>query len=229
LLPGVGKTLSAWHYADWHHMRGMVEGSGWSYRGFNRPDWHTLIYTPVVGVTPLRITSNLDNLVSSHAMLRTETIHSTELRRHVHGASMFTELLVIDEADRLSMGALEQVRDYYDRSHMGLILIGMPGIEKRLSRYPQLYSRVGFVHHYRALSPAALAKVLAANWSHLGLDSDDPGTQATIAAIIRTTSGNFRLVTRLLTQTQRIAHINTVDRISADVIEAARDVLVIGA
>ena len=56
------------------------------------------------------------------------------------------ELLVVDETERLSTDGLEHLRDVFDRT-----FFGMPSLEKRLSRYPQLYSRIGFAHHYRSL------------------------------------------------------------------------------
>jgi len=151
----------------------------------------------------------------------------------VHNASRasgLTELLIVDEADRLKTTGLEQVRDYYDRHTVGVILIGMPGIDKRLARYAQLYSRTGFAHEYRALTAEELTAVPARRWHTDGLASDtDEFTEGVaIATITRLTGGNFRLVDRLLSQVQRILQINHLDTGTPEVVEAAREALLIG-
>ncbi|WP_345311868.1 AAA family ATPase, partial [Kocuria gwangalliensis] len=145
-------------------------------------------------------------------------------------SSGLTELLIIDEADRLKTTGLEQVRDYYDRHTIGVILIGMPGIDKRLGRYPQLYSRVGFAHEYRPLTPEELTAVLARRWHTDGLAGEDDEFTRTvaIATIARITRGNFRLLDRLLTQIKRILDINQLETVTPEVVEAARDALLIG-
>jgi hypothetical protein len=45
----------------------------------------------------------------------------------------------------------------------------MPGFERQLARYPQLYSRIGFAHRYRPLDPTHVPPVLALHWTELGL------------------------------------------------------------
>ena len=113
---------------------------------------------------------------------------------------------------------------------MGLVLIGMPGIEKRLARYPQLYSRVGFVHQYRPLGDEELRFVLAHKWAELGLTfaPDDYTDAEALAAIARITGGNFRLVQRLFSQIERMLEINELQTITKEVVETARESLVIG-
>jgi hypothetical protein len=92
------------------------------------------------------------------------------------------------------MASLEQLRAIFDESDLGLILIGMPGLEKRLARYPQFYSRIGFVHEFRPLSQSEVRQLLLQRWmppdlALLKVAKIDPEA---IATIIRVTNGNFR-------------------------------------
>jgi len=141
-----------------------------------------------------------------------------------------TDLIIIDEADRLKTASLEQVRDIFDHSHLGIVLIGMPGLEKRLSRYPQFYSRVGFVHAFRPLSAAQVRALLRQKWVPSGVTLPEEGVadEDTLAAIIRLTGGNFRLLQQLLTQVARIMEINALQSVTSEVVEVARESLVIG-
>ena len=139
-------------------------------------------------------------------------------------------LLIVDEADRLKTQSLEQLRHLFDRGAFGLVLIGMPGLEKRLARYPQLYSRIGFVHFYRPLHADELRLVLKTHIAQLTGAQPSPGLDApeVIAAILRITAGNLRLVVRLLTQIDRILDVNGTDTVTIQIVDAAREALVIG-
>lgn len=138
-----------------------------------------------------------------------------------------TRLILIDEADRLKMASLEAARDLFDRGDWGLILIGMPGIEKRMARYPQFYSRIGFVHEFRPLGVAEIRRLLAEGWRPPGITLG-PDDEDSLARLARVTGGNFRLLHRLLAQAERIARLNGLDAITGPVVDAARESLVIG-
>jgi hypothetical protein len=59
--------------------------------------------------------------------------------------------------------------------------------------------------------------------------SKEIGEKEALAAIIRITGGNFPLLHRLIAQTARIMEINELATITTQVVEAARESLVIGA
>ena len=81
----------------------------------------------------------------------------------------------------------------------------MPGIEKRIARFPQFYSRIGFVHEFRPLDAAQVLNLLESRWAPAGVKLPDQQLlPEVIASLIRMTGGNFRLLARLLTQIERV-------------------------
>lgn len=277
--PGVGKTLSARHYANWDAIEActsLSEASGVTLKALLGSE--TVLYTPAVVNSPGQVEREIGRLRSVLRSIRVEDrerkqrvildkalkkeeaatkvlqrqvlakrdwysdpipapdpvpVYNRFTKEHYREINRLpdpTTLVVIDEADRLKMAALEQVRDIFDKGNIGVILIGMPGIEKRLARYPQLYSRVGFVHSFRPLSAAETKSLLQQKWSPSGisLPGDGVADEEAVAAVIRITGGNFRLLHRLIAQIARILEINELQIVTSQVVEAARESLVIG-
>lgn len=193
----------------------------------------TVYYTAPVAATASRIEREVMSLSASLSYLVEVAEHASRGKDDilmVYRLPKRTELVIVDEADRLKMAGLEQLRDLYDRGNFGLVLIGQPGLEKRLARYPQLYSRVGFVHQFHVLSQDETRWLLEQRWNHLGMHIrvDDFTDQEALAAIVRITGGNFRVIHRLLMQVERILEINQMHTVTKEVVEAARENLVLG-
>ncbi len=232
-VPGVGKTVSARQYAHWDELESILGPPPHRFGTVPRPDsgpWRTVFYTPGVVNTPRTVERELDGLRGTVMGLATRVAYLGDPQAVARQPRPAPELVIVDEADRLKPASLEQVRDFYDRHHVGLVLIGMPGLQKRLARYAQLYSRIGFVHHFRPLSGHELQVVIERHTHQLGLGLEVSGTtdDEVLTAIARVTRGNFRLVERLFTQIERVVQINELPTITPDVVAVASESLVIG-
>ncbi|GHF09260.1 ATP-binding protein [Aliiroseovarius zhejiangensis] len=232
---GVGKTMSARRFARWDKAEPLLTEWGprdasdaIAYEALAKS--RTVFYTPTVGGPVREVREDLRRLIARAEGSIDLALNPSMVipERHTQGS---IEVLVVDEAERLSTQSLEHVRDIFDRTGIGVILIGMPGLERKLERYPQLYSRIGFAHHYRPLKGDELTFVLTRHWRKLGLqlDAADFTDHQAIASIARITGGNFRLLHRLFVQIERILKINELSLVTDDVVEAARSTLVIGA
>lgn len=236
--PGVGKTLSSRYYANWDIIKPQIS-YGHTHKIGERTTKDILksntIFFTAPAEKPSRIGSLIDTVGFQQAMTRemylVKTNKKTEKEVYKNISSyQHVDLIIVDEIDRLKLQQLEQLRSIYDENDLAMIFIGMPGIEKRLSRYPQLYSRIGFAHEFDNLSKDETHHILEYKWGDLGIDLklEDFSDYEAITTIIKITKGNFRLIHRLFAQIDRILKINNLDVITVDVVEAARDSLVIG-
>ena len=230
----MGKTLSARRYAHWDLAEPLL--TTWGPRDPSDAKVYaalarsrTVFYTPAVAGSITALRKDFSPLTKRVNACIEQGLGPKSWGR-TRSPMGLIELVIIDETEGLTTAGLEYFRDQFDRSNAGLILIGMPGIEQRMGRYPQFYSRVGFSHRYSPLSKGELEFVLARHWRRLGheIDADDFTDAQASAAIARLTGGNFRLLQRLFVQIDRVLRINELTAISEDVVETAASALVIG-
>ncbi len=175
---GVGKTCSARRYAQldiaeplltsWGS-REATDGKVYEALAQNR----AVFCTPTICCTFRGLHDSIGKLISWVDVCINSHIHRDKLVQAGHSSDL-AEVLTLDEAGWLTNTGLDHLRDLFERTGIGVILVGMPGIEKRLSRYPQLCSRVGFAHHYRPLRGDELAFVSTRHCAGLALRSTTP-------------------------------------------------------
>jgi DNA transposition AAA+ family ATPase len=229
---GVGKSVAATHFARWHQVWTecqYVKSSPYAHPPLKMDDFDTIIYIPDVINSPTAIRKAIEQLILDFNQMVNRSLSLKDRLSTGIGAN-HVKLLIIDEADRLQPKSLEEVRDIYDRQQVPVILVGMPGIEKRLIRFPQLYSRVGFSHLYQPLNEEEIGSIVQDYMRvlNIAVDVKNVSDHEAIAAFNRITQGNFRLINRLLKQTVRIMAVNLKSNMSKEVVEAARECLVIG-
>ena len=106
----------------------------------------------------------------------------------------------------------------------------MPGLEKSLARYPQLYSRVGFVHRYAPLAAEETEAVVRDNAGAFGisLPPEAFADRGGMSVLVRESRGNFRLLEKLLQQCERVVRINGLSKVDVRVVETACKALIFG-
>jgi DNA transposition AAA+ family ATPase len=131
--PGVGKTQSAKQLTRWDLIEPLL-GKSPRHRVPPAELANCTIgyYTPEVSATAKRVQVGVARARNQFDELIDQAVswHGSDKARSEYQFRRM-DLLIVDEADRLRFHALEQLRDFYDRSSLGIVLMGMPGIQKR--------------------------------------------------------------------------------------------------
>lgn len=172
--PGYGKTRTlAWHtlHTDSIIIRAKA---GWTY------NWMLRDLVTELGLLPQRSKEKLYDQVTTACAIQQKHIIVDEIEHAM--------------ADRK---IIEGFRDISDEVEVPIIIAGMKGVERRLKRYPQIYSRIACVTEFR---PCSLADVQKCCDDLLEIDVADDIAPLVLAH----TGGRLRDIMNYLAELERI-------------------------
>lgn len=129
-------------------------------------------------------------------------------------------LLIVDEAELLTLNSLEILRRIHDKAEIGIVLAGMPRLRANLrgarGQYKQIYSRIGMVHDLKMRLP----KDDIAMFCESAL-----GTSEFNEVLNKVSQGNARRLNKLLRGINRLSVLNKAP-VDKDMIDQFADRLI---
>src|SRR3990172_8961007 len=176
---GLGKTVASKQYAQKHKNVILIEAD--------------LGHTARVLFSELHRKIGMDGQGTIHDMFE-------DVIMKLKGSGRF---IIIDEAEHLPYRALELLRRVYDKAGVGILLVGMPRLIMNLrgkrGEYAQLFSRIGVAVKLDTLKAADTQEIV---------DAAIPNSNGVWKAYHEASSGNARILSKLLYRSQRVAAIN---------------------
>lgn len=191
----------------------VVEGKSGRGKSFAAHNWFS-----VHGGVYFRVWEGM----SQHAFLQQLSFEITSARPHgshnckrviIDKLRLSPKPVIVDEADRLSLPRLEDLRDINEASEAAMILIGEVGLLGKLAAKDRIYSRVAEVVNFEPISKNDIT-LYAAQMADLKLDAD------AAAQLAVKSDGSFRMIHNYILQIAEFAEANSLVEIGSDHLKA---------
>ena len=144
------------------------------------------------------------------------------LRQNVLPCDEFVQLIIINQAQRLSLLCLDAINDFRQKNKIGFVLLAVPGFDRKIRLYDQVGNDVALYHEYTAPRSEELKQILELRWSNEIRVED-----AAITVIEEVTSSNIQRALNIQAEIDRVRVINSISIISAELVQAATSSLLL--
>lgn len=230
-LPGVGKTTFAERYTMWDIISPDFPLYSYSKKPLpGTADCPGVYYKAQVTNAPKQLAGEIDRRrnVVSYVVEAARRIRDGKNRyQGLVGIEDRTEILIIDEAQRLKAQTLDQLRDVYDEGSFGLVLLStILGFERVLFGDDHYQVRLGDKHTIKTLKASPTRKVISNPWMFdVKLPSEAFSDDDAVSAMVQMTHGNLGRLKLLVQQIEHALSVNNIPvlpgAVTVDVVESA--------
>lgn len=224
--PGVGKEASALAYSKWASMQGLLDRPR---RPCTPPpkleNYHTAFWDAEISCTIKRLTSALNGLRNKFDRVMSDSMNwhqPDRLRQNQLPCDEFLELIIINQAQRLSLLCLDAINDFRKKNKIGFVLLAVPGFDRKLKLYDQVGNDVALFHEYASPRSEELKQILELRWSKEITVED-----AAITVIEAVTNSNIQRALNVQAEIERVRAINSCNTISPELVQAATSSLLL--
>jgi DNA transposition AAA+ family ATPase len=217
--PGVGKETSARFYSQWQAVEPLLENP----RNPLTPpvrllNCHTAYWDAEINCSLRNLRSSLRLLRNKFDAVVKDSLYWHEPERwRQPPRNDFMELLIVNNAHRLSFLCLEALNDFRKKYNLGAVLLGAPGFNRKVRLYDLVGSDVALYHEYSKPRSEELRQILELRWQNSAVKIEDMA----ITVIEEASSLNIQKALHIQSEIERFRGIDSISIISPAVVQAA--------